>query len=317
MLGISFQSVFLATFQIVLLAAVGFICVRQKFLDDKGLELLSTLLVRVLLPQLIFYQLTQNFDFQQHRYWWGYPLITLSMTMVGVLVARALLVFNPGCEFKKHFLALVGFQNAGYVPLLLASSLFMGQEQSTLMVLIFLMIMGFDIGIWSLGVWLVTSGHDRGWHLKKMLNPPFLTTVCTLILIALGWHRYLPKTILRPIQMFGDCSLPLAMLVVGGNLALTKLNAIRRADIALLILAKLMIMPLLALLVVWIFRPGYLLGFLMVLEAAVPSAVSLSMIGRYYQVDSRLINQGIFWDSLVSVVTIPIFLSIYGQIAAN
>ena len=305
----------MATIQILLMAGVGFVLVKRSILAEQGLDTLSNLLVKVFLPQMIFYHLTQYFSFQDYVFWWAYPLLSLAVVCAGVVLSRGLLLFHRGCRNKNHFTALMGFANYGYIPLMLVSSLFEGEQAHTLTVNIFLLIMGFDFAVWSLGVWLLTSHKDKTIYWRRLLNPPFITTLLTLLLIVLGLHKWVPAFVIKPVKMFSDCTLPLAMIVVGGNLAKTDLHAVNRADIGYLVLGKLVLLPVLALTLVKGFGAGYNLGFLVVIEAAVPSAVSLSMMSRYFKVESELINQGIFWDSLASVLTIPVVLTVYDFIS--
>ncbi|HQO59001.1 MAG TPA: AEC family transporter [Candidatus Omnitrophota bacterium] len=308
------QATLVATIQILLMAGVGFALVKTSLLDEPGLDMLSNLLVKVFLPQMIFYHLTQHFHFSDYTYWWGYPLLSVGIVLSGVAVSRALLVFNKGCRNRNHFTALMAFANYGYVPLMLVASLFDGQRAESLTVTIFLMIMGFDFAVWSMGVWLLTSHKDKTIYWGRLLNPPFVTTVASLLLIMLGWHRWVPPAVIKPVKMFSDCALPLSMIVTGGNLAKTNLQAVDKTDMRYLIFGKLILLPALALVAVKALALPYVAGFMLVVQAAVPSAVSLSMMIRYYKVDSELINQGIFWDSLISVLTIPVVLTVYNFI---
>jgi hypothetical protein len=61
-----------------------------------------------------------------------------------------------------------------------------------------------------------------------------------------------------------------------------------------------------------IVRVDFLLGFLLMMEASMPSANSLSVIGRHYHTPNQdFINQGLFFTNVVSVLTIPLFLTVY------
>jgi len=42
-----------------------------------------------------------------------------------------------------------------------------------------------------------------------------------------------------------------------------------------------------------------------------PSATSLSVIARHYEKEDLLISQGIFFTHIFSVLSIPLFLSLY------
>ncbi|MDD5568616.1 MAG: AEC family transporter, partial [Candidatus Omnitrophica bacterium] len=105
--------------------------------------------------------------------------------------------------------------------------------------------------------------------------------------------------------------LPLAMLVVGGNLAELNLKNIDKKTMFLLILLKMILLPALGFAVVSILGISKLIGLLILIQLAMPSAVTLSVILRNYKKEDLLVSQGILLTHLVSVITIPIFLIIY------
>ncbi len=80
---------------------------------------------------------------------------------------------------------------------------------------------------------------------------------------------------------------------------------------ALTILAKLIILPALGLWLVLKLKLPELVGLLILLQLAVPSATNLSVIIRHYKREDLLISQGIFLTHVVSIITLPIFLSLY------
>jgi predicted permease len=111
--------------------------------------------------------------------------------------------------------------------------------------------------------------------------------------------------------MIGDCTLPLAMFVVGGSLAMIRVKNVDVKTMGLLLLVKLVILPLLGLALVARLQLPELIGLLIILELAVPPATTLSVITRHYKKEDLLISQGIFFGHLVSLVTLPVFLSLY------
>jgi hypothetical protein len=111
--------------------------------------------------------------------------------------------------------------------------------------------------------------------------------------------------------MVGNCTLPLAMLVVGGNVALVQLKNIDRKTTSVFLLGKLIILPLLGIMIVLKLALPYLLGFLIVMQLSMPAATSLSLIIRHFNKEDALISQGIFFSHIISLFTIPLFLSLY------
>jgi predicted permease len=101
------------------------------------------------------------------------------------------------------------------------------------------------------------------------------------------------------------------MLVVGGNLAQINLSNINKREVSILILAKMIILPLIGIVLVNIFKIPELIGLLIIIQLAMPSAVTLAVILRGHKKDDILASQGIFVTHLAAIVTIPIFLILY------
>jgi hypothetical protein len=111
--------------------------------------------------------------------------------------------------------------------------------------------------------------------------------------------------------MVGNCTLPLAMLVVGGNVALAQLKNVDKKAAFAFLLGKLIILPVLGIVIVLQLGLPYLLGFLIVMQMSMPSATSLSVIIRHFNKEDALISQGIFFSHVIGMFTIPLFLSLY------
>jgi predicted permease len=120
-----------------------------------------------------------------------------------------------------------------------------------------------------------------------------------------------PEFVFKPLKLVGSCTLPLAMLVVGGNLAQIHLGHIDKKAIFLLAVAKLLILPVLGLVFLANFRLPELIGLLIIIELAVPSATLLSVINRHHKKEDLLIGQGIFFSHIFSLISLPVFLSLY------
>lgn len=315
MFTVSFATTFHAMAQIFLLGFLGYMLVRRKFLDARGLEVLSGLVIGVALPAFNFTQILEHFNPQSFSNWWLFPLLGFAVVFGGIALASAVLVFRPGFKARKEFRALIGFQNSGYMPLMILSAFPQSPEVVGLSIYVILSLVGFDILLWSLGVWLMTGSTGQKFDYRKLINPPMLATLIAVFLMFTGLGQKVPITIFSPVKMLGNCLLPLVMLVLGGNFALTNLKNVRAADVLSVVLTKLIVYPALMILFAGALNLSHMIGFFLVLEAAVPSANSLSVIARYYKTDNQdLINQGLFFTNILSVLTIPVCLMIYAKL---
>ncbi|MFH1269894.1 MAG: AEC family transporter [Candidatus Omnitrophota bacterium] len=307
----SFKITGTAVAEIFLLAALGYFLIKKNILGDEGLNALSRLVIEVTLPLMIFSQLIRDFTFALYPDWWIFPLISIAITIAGLIAGTALSGFIRGQQHKLQFLSLVAFQNSGYLVLTLVAALLPPGKLKSMFIYIFLFLLGFNLVMWSLGVYILSFSRAKKFELGSLFSPPVIATLATLILIFFGLNKFVPQAVLKPLGMVGDCTLPLAMAVVGGNLASIRLGQIDKKAISLLLLAKLIILPALGLLLVVKLRLPELVGLLIVIQLAAPSATTLSLIIRHYKKEDLFISQGIFLSHIVSLITLPLFLSLY------
>ncbi|MFA4842574.1 MAG: AEC family transporter [Candidatus Omnitrophota bacterium] len=307
----SFKTTGIAVGQIFILGAIGYILARRKFLGEEGLQALARLVMDVTLPVMIFCQLIRDFRFALYPEWWVFPLLSFAITALALGVG---VLFTPAFKDRQHklqFLNLVGFQNSGYLPLALVAALLPADKIGTMFIYLFLFLLGFNMAMFSLGVHMLAFRKDKKFRASSLLSPPVVAIIITLIIIFFGLGKFIPSVILKPLGIFGDCTLPLAMLVVGGNLAELKPAHIDKKAIFLMALAKLVILPLLGIALLAKFKVPQLLGLLIIMQLSMPPATTLSIIVRNYKKEDFLISQGIFFGHIVSVITIPVFLSLY------
>ncbi|MDP2939569.1 MAG: AEC family transporter [Candidatus Omnitrophota bacterium] len=311
---LSFKITFQAILQIFLLGSFGFALVKKNLITDEDLSFLSCLVIKFTLPLFIFCQLIEHFNFSNYQNWWFFPILSLIITAVGFLVGRLILVFYKNMPYKKEFLSLLGFQNSGYLPLILVATILPTSQKEAMFIYLFLFLLGFNLVIWSLGVRFLLKTKGKSLKLiNEILSPPVLAILISLFLIMLGLNKFLPQFILKPLKLLGDCTLPLAMLVVGAGLAKIKIFKPNKIAISLLVFGKLIFLPFLALVILFLFKVDPMVGFLILLQAAMPSATSLSLIARHHRLEEEFINQGIFITHVISLITIPLFLGIYGK----
>jgi len=313
MFVISFQSSVIAIAQIFAVGAVGYFLVRKGPVDQSGLKLLSFLSVNVTFPFFIFYQITHNFEPLRMSFWWGYPLINIALTLTGLsLTALAFLAMRK--PLKDEVLAASSLHNAGFIPLLLAMTLPLEDASGKVYAAVIISIIGFDLCLWSLGVWLMTRKQSPHMELKNMINPPLCSMAAAIVFVLLFGNAAVPPVLMKPVKLIGDSAMALAMLVIGGNLAMTKFTSIDARKLGAVVGLKLVALPVCALVALAFLRLDPIMSFVVMVQACMPTAITLSIIGRHYGTSNQdFINQSIFFTHVLCLVTVPVFLGIYGH----
>lgn len=316
----SFKVINSAVFEIMLLGLCGFALVRRKIIPAEGLNIISKLIVEVTLPFFVFSQLILRFNFLLYPQWYIFPVLSLIIASAGFLIGLILLWINRGAiKARQEFLALVTFQNSGYLVLPLVTAFLPKDKAEEMLIYLFLFLLGFNLLVWSAGVYLVSKEKRKVFELGSLFTPVVSAILLGLLCAYFKVGRFIPGLLIRPLKSIGDCTIPLAMLVVGGNLALTDFSKAQKwGAIFNLLFAKLVLLPAIVLLAITRFKPAPLVGLLIMIEAAVPSATSLSIISRHYHTeDVEFINQGIFWTHLFSIFTLPFFLSLFFALSGS
>ena len=305
-----FTSISQAMLQIFFLGLIGFVLVRRKVLTEEGLSGLTNLFIVIVFPSLIFWQIVTKFKFELYPQWWMFPILSLMITAVGLLVGYLCSSNLKDAHMRREFICLTGFQNSGYLPLVLLRWIVPEKHLSTILIYLFLFLLSFNLVIWSWGVYFLSARTSRRFSLGSVFSPPVVAMLAGFSFVALKINACIPQYILSPIEMLGNCSFPLAIVVVGATLANGYTpKQLEKENILRLILAKLLVLPLLGLVFLNYIKLPYLIGLLIMLELAVPSATNLAIIARKYSTQERLISQGIFFTHIVSLVTLPLFLA--------
>lgn len=307
----SFKVTSLAVAQIFLLGALGYFLIKREILGHEGLDALSRLVIEVTLPLMIFSQLVKDFSFSLYPDWWVFPLTSIAIAVAGLAVGFFFLGFIRGTQNKLQFLSLTTFQNSGYLVLALAAALLPADKLGAMFIYIFLFLLGFNLVMFSLGVYILSFTREKKFEPASLFNPPVIAVLAGLAIVFFGLNRFMPEWLLKPMRMGGDCTLPLAMMVVGGNLASIRLEHIRKKEMALALLVKLIILPLLGIWFLMKFSVPELIGLLVIMQLAAPSATTLSLFIRHYKKEDLLVSQGIFLSHIASIITLPLFLSLY------
>ncbi|MCD6093621.1 MAG: AEC family transporter [Candidatus Omnitrophica bacterium] len=309
---LTFKFSALAIAEIFLIGLAGFVLARKGIISTQGLKTLSRLVVEVSLPALIFSRLLSDFNFQRFPDWWLFPLISFGLTLFGLAIGYLFLKADKSLSQKNEFLGLIAFQNSGYLPLALAATILPPSEADQMFIYIFLFLLGFNALIWSFGVHLLSKHRGKRFEFGSVFTPPLWATLGALLIIFLKAESFVPRIVLKPLAMLGACAIPLGLMIVGGSLAFVSSEGkIRKRSLINLGLGKLIILPILVFLfIIWI-KPPRLIGLLLLVEAMMPSATSLSIIAQRYSADCDFVNQSILWTHLLSLITIPLFLSLF------
>ena len=282
-----------------LMMGVGFVLGRLGRLTGAALDQLSFLLLYVVCPCIMI----DSFLVEPTPALVREVLLGggIAVGLYALTVAFSLLFFRrqpPDARDSLRFGVVYG--NNGFMGLPLVESVL----GSGALIYGALSLAAFSLTSWTLGVLLM--GGRRAFSLKNaVLNPGVLGLAVSLVLFLTGLR--FPSPIAGAISFLGDLNTPLAMVVIGAQLAASDLPAAFRQPVLYLAsLLRLVVVPLLtALLLLPLgLSPG--LYCALVLLSAVPTAGTTSLFAQRFGRDTAPAVQFITLSTLLSIATLPL-----------
>lgn len=281
-----------------LMMAAGFALAKRGLLTQAAIPQMTNLLLTVVLPCM----LVDSMQIERT------PALLGSMGYTSLLVAGLYVLYcllsiplfrrqNSATGKALRFGTLYG--NVGFMGLPLIQ-LVLG-EQAMVYGVINLMV--FNAFNWSQGV--VLMGGRRQVSLKQaVLNPGILGTVVALVLFLCGIT--LPSMVGSAVSFLGSMNTPLAMVIIGAQMASADWRSVFRSPAILLACGlKLVAMPLLTALILYPLHPEPDLYCTLVLLAGVPTASITAMFAQRYGQDVSTSAQLVTVSTLLSILTLP------------
>jgi predicted permease len=159
--------------------------------------------------------------------------------------------------------------------------------------------------IYSLGIYLASGQTGLRQGLKAILRTPLIyAAVIGLALNLTGFP--LPEVVTKSVKFMGQAAVPLMLLLLG-----TSIGRIRFKQITLTLAASVIRMGggfALGLLAVWLLGLAGLPRAIVLFEAAMPSAVVVSVLCSKYNNEAELVSSVVLTTTLMSVAVIPALL---------
>ncbi len=323
--------------QTFVIAFIGAGLMKARALTADGLDVLAKLIMQLFLPLMIFTNIVSNFRPGSAEYagWYLMPLLaigTISLVLI-LSIYPTRWICHPDRQRPFHLLA--GFQNAGYIPIVIVSALYPATPEAMhirnrMLVLLFLYVMGQNPLLWYVGVVVSrrTTNQPNApkptwWALVQQgFSPPLMASVVSILLCLLRVPQSLPpaylEKVLAPLNTLSSCTVPMVMLVLGAMIASIKAGSRPpRHEIASLVILRLVLLPLFYLLLLegmlhwgWLTRAFAVILFI---ESLTPSATNIGVMMRRYgsAQASEFVSHALMHSYLWSMVSMPFWLTLW------
>lgn len=293
-------------FTLFLLMAVGFILTKGGKLSSDGCSQMSHLLMYMVMPCTTISALQQNpYSPELAR--------VILMTFLACALCYAAYILLTGPLFRRRspderdvlrFSVIYG--NTGFMGLPLVMGIF-GAES-----VIYCAIYGtmFSISSWTHGVALM-GGRENISLKKAFFNPG--TIGCAIGFTLFFARLQLPAPIGAAVTHLGNMNTPLAMIIIGAQMASANLlSTFRQRRLYLSSALKLFALPLLTAVILVPFRLSEIAYSTVVLLAATPAAGLTGIFAQNFRRDTATATaaQSVSLSTLLSILTLPIMAAV-------
>lgn len=284
----------------------GYLAARAGVLSTEGNRQLSRLLVNVANPLLIVSSVLRGEHLLANA-----EVLALTGLIVccyactialGLLVPRLL---RAPQEQRGTYQFMFIFSNIGFMGYPVVASLF----GASAIFYVSLFVLFFQLLCWSYGVSLI-SGAPKFRFERKVLKQPCLIAALFAYVFYLSGLRA-PELAYKATSYVGELTSPLAMLVIGSSLAQMDLRKIfGNWRIYVLCALKMVVVPLLMYAVLRLVIQNQLMLGVTMVTLCMPVATNTTIISYQNHGDDALASSGVFLTTLLSVVSIPLIMSL-------
>ncbi|HID20014.1 MAG TPA: AEC family transporter [Methanophagales archaeon] len=220
-----------------------------------------------------------------------------ALAIIFSMALLALLVLKIAKSDKKGLCLPMTFGNTSYLGYPVALFAF-GMDGLSRAVVYDMMN---SLVIFSLGIYIIQHRNE----LQEAFKVPLLYAVVVGLIVNL-LKIPVPQGIFKPIEMIGMITIPLALLVLGYKLTQINIEAAKIACLASVF--RILGGFLVALVIINLFSIDGLAKDIILLQAAMPSAVMAMILASKYERDASLVASVVLITTVISIITIPLIM---------
>ena len=227
----------------------------------------------------------------------GFGLLLVGIA-IGFAVGR-LIGLERGTGMRT-FALTAGSQNYGFTAAPVVQILW----STGALAILFVHNIGVELAMWSVGV-MVMSG-DRGIPWRKLVNGPVLAVAAGLLFVALGWDAYCVGPARTALSMIGIGAFPLAVLITGCTIM--DLVVAEKPTWKIILgssMVRLALAPIAILTAAKYLPLATELRQVLVVQAAMPAAMTPIMLARMYGGRPAIAVQIVVCTTALSLISLP------------
>lgn len=319
------MNIFAIISPLILVALLGFICTKSRWLSRDQLDALSKVTFSICIPAFLFYQMakaefSEQVSIQLFAAFYLPVLICYFIAFViNYFFYKSEQLNSDGSSVEHNSAASAVFAlSASYsnnvivgLPLLLAA---LGEQ---VIGIIFLIVTFHSALLFALTGVIATNtkSEDKvnSFNYLSFLKQTFKNPLIVSILLGLGVNLLsinLPEALQESLALISKPAIPLALYILGASLAFYHVRQELRF-ISIACFTKLLLLPTLVFITShYVFQLDPFVVTVLVMLSACPTGVNAYLISATYQKHQQTVAGAIVLSTLISIITLPIWLSL-------
>lgn len=282
----------------------GLLARRFNLIKEEAQSSLAEIVISIAIPAIMFVSIVSNEGRGGFSEWYLAPLISIIVIFLLLFISKICgCIFHLPPKLSGTFLVVCAIPNTAFIGFPVVLSL-LDKEGLTHAVLYDF---GASIILWTVVVTLLQGDGFSLKNWKNILNPVLGAIIAGFIINTLKIK--VPSLIIEALNIMGNAAVPLAMLLVGYQLAGLKLRfSTNGIYLGVVVLIKLFLFPFVTYILMSFLNLDPVLRAAVLIESAMPSMASTPVLVKKFGGDLDFATASVFITTLLSTITIPLIL---------
>ena len=271
---------------------IGVLCYKLKFISIEGNKSLSSVLLFVVNPVIIFMSFQRDYEARLIKNFCICIGFTILAQIIGIVISNVFFRKKSRNYEINRFSAV--YSNCGFIGIPIVSAI-LGADG------VFYLagyMLAFNVLLWTHGYLTITNSKCD------------MSTVKT-ILVMFFLHIKLPATVADGLNYIGDMNTPLAMIVAGATIAQANpFKALKDYKVYIVCILKLLVIPILTAILLCFLPGDSVAKMVCVVATACPVAASVTLFAIRYNKNAVYGSQLYAITTILSIITLPVVVRV-------
>ncbi|MGN0135109.1 AEC family transporter [Anaerotignum sp.] len=293
------------------LILVGYYCNKKGYLTSQTNKNMGSMVMHVTIPAMLVTTISGIEITDQILK--GFFLSAAGQAAMMIVFGFLMRFYGRGRKMDSRLLPMLdlttGSLNTGFIGLPV-TMIFFGEAG---IVYMSAGVLALNLYLWSYGVYIISGKKETNpavmgkTFLKGAINPNCMGILLGLALTMTRAIEYVPEMVVGFLTKVGELSTPLSLIYIGALAGSSGIGQLFQEKLALEIsLVKMILMPALAILIMYFVPAGSLAKSVFLLSMCMPSAVVVPMMVGQYGYGEKLSSNIVLWTTFISMLTIPL-----------